>query len=359
MRVVHLNTERTWRGGERQTFWLARELKRRGHESWVACRPGFPMESASRDAGLPVIPVHPWIEMGLCAAFGLKDFLKREQVDVLHAHTGHAVGLGALSVLGAGTRLVATRRVDFHLKKNLLTRWKYRQVSAVVAISQTVRNILASDGLDPAKIAVVPSGIDASDYPSHAAAADLRRQKKFAPPEKIIVNAAALAPHKDQATLLSAMPEILRQVPEARLLILGDGFLRNSLEKKARVLKIDRRVDFLGHRPDVLEYIALADVFVLSSKEEGLGTSLIDAMAIGTPTVATSGGGIPEIYGGDFAGLVEPGDAAGLAMEIVAVLKDSSEARRRVEHGAARAAEFTVQKMADRYEKIYENILHR
>ncbi len=359
MRVIHLNTERTWRGGERQTFWLARELKRRGHDSWVACRPGSPLDSASRAAGLSTVPTRPWFEMDPFAASRLREFMKRERVDVLHAHTGHAVGLGALAVLDAGARLVATRRVDFHLRKNLLTRWKYRQVSAVVAISQKVRDILASDGLGPAKIAVVPSGVDSADHPSRASATDLRRQKKFAPTEKIIVNAAALVPHKDQGSLLSAMPEVLRQIPEARLLVLGDGFLRPTLEKKARTLRIDQRVSFLGHRPDVLEYIALADVFVLSSKEEGLGTSLIDAMAIGTPTVATSGGGIPEIYGGDPAGLVRPGDSAALAAEIIAVLGDPAEAKRRVEQGTARAAEFTVQKMADRYEKIYENILRR
>jgi L-malate glycosyltransferase len=358
LRILHLNTERTWRGGERQTLWLARELARRGHQGEIACRPGSPLEKEARAAGLNVFSVRPWFEMDPCAASRLRNRLRETQTDILHAHTGHAVGLGALAVPGTAVRLAATRRVDFPLRDNALTRWKYSRAGAVIAISGRVREILIKSGLAPEKIAVVNSGIDASGYPFRADRDRLRREKGYPPGVSLVVNAAALVPHKDHATLLRAARRVRGDAPGARFLILGDGPLRGALEKTARALGLGETVEFLGHRPDVLDFIALADAFVLSSVEEGLGTVLLDALALGTPTAAARAGGIPEIYGADDAPeLFPPGNDEALARNLAAVLKDPAEADRRSRRGRERAALFTVARMTDRYEEIYRNLL--
>lgn len=358
MKILHINTERGWRGGERQTFWLAREQRRMGHAAWVAARPGEPLAQALTDGGLVVKPVNPLFELDPLSAFNLKMLIRKEGISVVHAHTGHAVGLAALAAAGTAAALVATRRVDFPLKDNRATRWKYGRMDAVAAISRRVRDVLIESGVPPEKITLVPSGIDATGYPSVKERAVLRRVRGLDATARLVVNVGALVPHKDQATLLPAAARVLQQAPDVRFLVFGEGPLQPVLEGLAGSLGIANSIEFMGHRPDVLEWMALADMVVSSSKEEGLGTSLIDALALGVPTVATRAGGVPEIYGGpDAPELVPPQNPEALAAAILQVLREPSEGPRRVSRGFERVREFTVQAMAARYDEIYRKIL--
>ncbi len=358
MRIVHLNTERTWRGGERQTLWLARELERRGHQNRVACRPGFPLERAAKEAGLKTFALSPWAEAAPLAAWRLRRFLKESGAEVLHAHTAHAVGLGALAARGIGVKFAATRRVDFPLQRNFFSRWKYGRLDGLAAISRRVRDVLVEGGMPADRVVVISSGIDAAGYPSAADRVRLRREKGCGEGDFLIVNAAALVPHKDHDTLLRAARLVCAEIPRARFLILGDGPLKGRLTETARSLGLEGRAVFLGHRADVLEWTALADVFVLSSEEEGLGTALLDAMALGVPTVATRAGGIPDIYGSEQAPeLVSPKDPEALAGALLSLARDPEEGRRRAARGRDLVSRFTVRAMTDRYEDFYKKLL--
>jgi glycosyltransferase involved in cell wall biosynthesis len=358
MQIVHLNTERTWRGGERQTFWLARELEGRGHQNWVACRPGFPLEDACQSAGLKTLAVRSWGEWDLWAALRLRSFLKKTKADILHAHTGHAVGLGSIARKGCAVRFLATRRIDFPLRRNFLSRWKYEQLDALAVISGKIQEVVEKSSFPSARLSVVPSGIDTTGYPSVTDRNRLREERGYSKDDLLIVQVAALVPHKDQVTLLKATKHVLKSVPRVMLLILGEGPLRNELELLARELGVSDRVRFLGYKRDALEHVAMADLFVFSSVEEGLGTALLDALALGVPTAATSAGGIPEIYGSASAPeLSPPRNPEALAKNMLLVITDPEEAQRRVERGKNLADKFTVQSMTDRYEEIYQNLL--
>jgi glycosyltransferase involved in cell wall biosynthesis len=333
-------------------------LARRGHGNWIACRPGAPLAWEADRAGVPVLPLSPWAEWDPLAARRLRRFLKAQAAQVLHAHTGHAVGLGALAVRGTAVRFVATRRVDFPLKTNLLSRAKAGRVDAWAAISGRVGEMLSKAGIPPEKTTVIPSGVCADGYPALGERDRLRREKGYSKDDVLIVTAGALVPHKDHATFLKAAARVAREEPRAKFLVLGEGPLRGELEGLAREAGINDRVFFLGHRPEVLEYTAMADLFVFSSAEEGLGTALLDALAIGVPTAATRAGGIPDLYGGPAAPeLSPPRDPEALARNILCSLQDPEEARRRVARGLERAARFTVSAMADGYEKFYASLL--
>jgi glycosyltransferase involved in cell wall biosynthesis len=298
------------------------------------------------------------MEADIFAASRLRKFLKEQKAQILHAHTGHAVGLGALAALSTETAFLATRRVDFPIRTNFFSRWKYGQLDGLVTISRRVQQVVGSNGFVTDRIAVIPSGIDPSEYPSTADRLKLRKARGFSERDVLVVNAAALVPHKDHETLLRAAAIVCRAVPAARFLILGDGPLRGALAGMAQAMGLAEKVFFLGHRADVLELMAMADVFAFSSVEEGLGTSLLDALTIGVPTAATAAGGIPEIYGSSSAPeLVPPRDPQALAENILVVLRDPAEARRRVERGRDLVKGFSVQAMAERYEEVYKNLL--
>jgi glycosyltransferase involved in cell wall biosynthesis len=141
------------------------------------------------------------------------------------------------------------------------------------------------------KTCVIPSGINPAGYPRVEDRNVLRQKFGFRPEDVLIVTVGALVPHKDHATLIRAAARVVPSYPQAKFLLLGEGPLRGDLEVLARREGVADRVLFLGHRPEVLEYTAMADLFVFSSVEEGLGTALLDALVIGVPTAATAAGG--------------------------------------------------------------------
>src|SRR5206468_11930998 len=121
---------------------------------------GEPLAERARAAGLEVVECAPAFEVDPRAAYTLRRFLRRTKIEIVHAHTGHAVGLAALATLGTRSRVVVSRRVDFHLRQNLGTRWKYGRADAIIAVSRAVAAILVSNGIDSTRVAVVPVAKD-------------------------------------------------------------------------------------------------------------------------------------------------------------------------------------------------------
>ena len=302
-----------------------------------------------------MVPVCPWGEWDLWAAARLGRFARQNGVSLLHAHTGHAVGLGALAVWRTAIPLVATRRVDFPLGSGFFSQWKYRRLGALAVLSTAIRRVALEGGIPENKIIVIPSGIDPAGYPRVEDRDLLRLKYGFSKEDQLIVNVGALVPHKDQATFLRAAAQVALTFPKSKFVILGEGPLRKELEALAEKLGLNDRVFLLGHRPEVLEYVAMADLFVFSSVEEGLGSTLLDAFVIGVPTVATAAGGIPDLYGGSAAPeLSAPRDARSLADNMRRVLSHPEERALRAGRGRERGRLFSVQAMGDAYEKFYD-----
>ena len=159
MRVLHVDTERGWRGGERQVLWLSRGLSGKGVGNVVAARAGEPLAGRAAEAGFATVALAPAFEADPRAAWALRRAIAAHRVDIVHAHTAHAVALAALATLGTAVPFVAARRVDFPLKSNAGTRWKYGRAAAIVAISEAVAAIVKRAGLRT-PIAVVPDGTD-------------------------------------------------------------------------------------------------------------------------------------------------------------------------------------------------------
>jgi glycosyltransferase involved in cell wall biosynthesis len=278
--------------------------------------------------------------------------------DAVHAHDPHAVAMAGLALSFGGPTprptLVASRRVDFHLQRHSFSRWKYRQVDVFVAASAAIRDVLVHDGIPAARVAVVHDGIDVERI-AHLPAVDVHAELWLPRGVPVIANVGALVAHKGQKHLVDAMSHVVREVPDAHTVIFGEGELRHALERQIKDRGLDKHVILTGFREDVLQLVKSADLFVMSSVTEGLGSTVLDAMAMKLAVVGTRAGGIPEaVVPGDTGLLVPPGDAKALAAAIVRLLQAPALRRTMGEAGYTRVAErFGVERLIERTLDVY------
>jgi L-malate glycosyltransferase len=360
---LHIDTAREWRGGQSQVKYTVMGLRALGHRAALVAHPDGELLKRMAE-GLDLVPLAPRSEIDLAAAWRLSRVIKRLRPDVLHAHDPHAVSMAAtaLSIAGLSPRppLVASRRIEFRVARHSFSRWKYSQVDCFLAISHAVRNRLVADGIPSFKVDVVHEGVDVeriADLPAGNVHAAL-----FLPSHAPIVgNVGALVAQKAQHTLIAAAALVVRQVPDARFVILGEGELRPRLEEQIRHLHLERHVFLAGFRADVLELMKGFDVFALSSTHEGMCTSLVDAMAARKAAVATAVGGVPEVVADSETGfLVRAHDETAMAGRIVRLLEDAALRERMGEAGLARARRlFTVEGMVAETARVYERLAGR
>jgi L-malate glycosyltransferase len=258
---------------------------------------------------------------------------------------------------GRPPALVASRRVDFHLKSNAFSRWKYRQVDCFIAASDAIRQMLTADGIPPERTVTVHEGIDVDGIVA-ARRVDVHATFWLPHHAPVVGNVAALVPHKGQRYLIEAAHLVVQQMPDVRFVILGEGELREPLERLIREHHLEKHVLLPGFRTDVIGCMKGFDVFVMSSVTEGLGTSLLDAMACARPIVATRAGGIPEIVDDEVTGLlVPPRDAVALSQAIIRALEDERWRARIGDAGFARVSErFSAQRMVAATARVYERV---
>ncbi len=374
LRVLHLNTEPSWRGGEQQVYYLHEGLLRRGHASTVVAQPGKPLAErvAANGLGGPgrLVEMRMRGEADVRAIARLAALMQRGRYDVVQMHTSHAHTLGVLAagLLGSSRRprTIVSRRVDFSIYRRSflgLNGLKYRHgVDRYVTVSHAIRRVLIDDGLDPDRISCVHSGIDVGRFdaePTAAERAALRAELGAPGDGPLIGNVAWFADHKGQIYLVEATPAIVAAHPDARVVLIGDGELRETLETRARELGVGEKILFPGWRNDVPACLKSLDLFVMSSHLEGLGTSVLDAMAAGTPVVGTAAGGIPEsVIDGETGLLVPVRDPDALAAAVVRMLDDPDLAARCREAARRRVMErFSVDAMVEGTIAVYRELL--
>jgi L-malate glycosyltransferase len=360
---LHIDTARTWRGGQNQVLVTLLGLRALGHRTMLVAHPRGELRQRAKE-GLDLLPLAPRTEMDLGAAWRLSRLIKQLKPDIIHTHDPHGVAMAGLA-LSMSTQLVkpplvASRRVDFRLRGSALSRWKYRQVDCFICASDAIRRLLINDGVAESRAITVHEGVDLGRVDA-APPAKLHEELWLPHQAPIVGNVAALVPHKGQRHLVEAAQLVVRQVPDARFVIAGEGELRPALERQIKEHHLEKHVLLAGFRPDVLSLHKAFDIFVMSSVTEGLGTSLIDAMASGKPIVATTAGGIPEVVAdGETGFLVPPRDHHAMAAAIVKLLKDEGLRKRLGAAGLARArTQFSAERMVQETLRVYQRVALR
>ena len=356
MKIVQLDSQRSWRGGEQQVLYLAQALQTRGYDNVIVCQPQSALSQRATDAGLPTWNLPMRHEVDLAAVWRLGRYLKRRQIDILHMHAPHAHTIGLLARrLAPGVRLVVSRRVDFAPMRHWGSRWKYHAAGVYyLTVSDAIRQVLLTSGIPAERIQTIHSGIDLRRDDTVPDAAAL-----FPEGTRVIGTVGHLAGHKGHTYLLEATRHLLHDEPRVGVAIIGTGDLQPALEAQAAALGIAERVRFPGFRCDVLALMRQFEIFVMPSSLEGLGTSVLDAMALGKPVVATRAGGLPEVVRHGVTGLlVPPRDPVALARAVREMLRYPEQSQQFSEAGRARVARyFTATRMADQTLRVYQQLV--
>lgn len=354
---LHIDTSRTWRGGQRQVLLTVLGLRERGHRAVLVAHPEGELAQRASE-GHDLIRLTPRTEVDLHAGWKLSRIVKELKPDVVHAHDPHAVALASLALSFSTARecpgLVASRRVAFHLKGHAFSRWKYHQVDCFIAASEAIHQILVGDGVDPSRIVTVYEGIDV-DRVEAEPIANIHAEFWLPTHAPIVGAVGALTQEKGHKYLIDAAALVVREVPDARFVILGEGDLRPTLERHVKELHLEKHVVLPGFRPDILSFVRAFDLFVMCSLQEGLGTSLLDAMAASKATVASDTGGIPEVVArGETGLLVPPRDHHALAGAIAQLLKDPARRDAMGRAGLERVREiFSAERMVEKTLEVY------
>jgi len=375
MKILQVAYKSDISGGEKVLFDLAVSLKKRGHEVLSVCPAPGPLPAALRENGVEteVIPFRKTYD--LAAVFRLARFFRARGIEVLHSHsmltsilcrpagflarvpvavsTEHLTMELARGGRGMGWRERAKARY-YRALDNTTSRFN----RAVVAVSEAVRTDLIEQGMAESRIVVIRNGIEI--HPREPAAGRrLRESLGIGPQDPVVGMVGRLSPQKDYPTFLRAAKRIAAAFPAARFLIAGEGPLRGELAVSARELGLEGKAVFLGHRPDIVAVVSALDVFVLSSRWEGLPLAVLEAMAAVKPVVATAVPGTAEaVVEGETGFLVPLSDDRALAEKTISLLRDPALRRKLGDAGRARVeGEFDRGRMADDHEALYRRLL--
>lgn len=359
-KVLHIDTGKAWRGGQQQVVYLLKGMLERGLDTALVCQSHSELEKYCKEHTFPYFSLRMRGEVDIVAGFRIALLCRKFQFQILHLHTAHAMAIGLFARLFyPGLKLIAVRRVDFHIKKHVLSQFKYntRLLDKIVCISDGIKRVLLEDGLNAEKLVTIHSGIDIHKFDHVRLPNDFRRQLNIPAGDVVIGTIAALAGHKDYPNLLKAARIVLDQTPNITFCAVGDGPDKNVIHKLASELNLGDRFIFTGFRNDLGYFLKLFDIFVLASKKEGLGTSILDAQAVGLPVVGCDTGGIPEAVKHEQNGLlVPPKNEQALAAALLRLINDYELRKKLGQTGRETVAQFSIEQTINNNIELYQHL---
>jgi len=367
LKILQISSAQTLGGGERHLADLANGLVHHRHDVFVAVRDGVAIEKElGAIPGENVFKLPLRNSLDVTSARSLSRIVRRNEIEIVHAHMGRDYPLAAFAVRHSPARLVITRHVMFPLSR--LHRFTLAAAARVIAVSSAVADQLKNDNLvDPKKIAVVLNGIDTERFGT-ARVSFNRDQflKEWQLPLdcRLVGTVGELTPLKGHLEFLQAASEIASELPRIYFLIAGvdysgDGSYSREVDATVKRLKLEHRVRMVGWLPQLPELYCGVDVFVSASKTESFGLAIAEAMASGAAVVATETDGARELIQSGETGLLVPiDDVKRMANEVARLLTDDNY-RTQLGTAAQRIAQekFSVDRMISETEQIYRDAL--
>ncbi|MDD8027233.1 MAG: glycosyltransferase family 4 protein [Acidobacteriota bacterium] len=365
--VFHVDDSRNLRGGERQVLYLATGLEKLGGRSFIVCRARSPLDKEARKLGIETIHVPFLFEGDILSAFLLARRIKAVirrlgpgTLPILHAHTGHAAAAVHLAGRFIPALKIVHRRVDFRPGGSSASIRKYQNADLVIALSAAIERILTESGVDGRKIRVIPSAVDLAAFersPDGGIRKRLWGELNIPADALVIGSLMAMVPHKDPLNLIAAAEKVVQADDHCRFIIAGEGPLLEIARALVERLGMTDRIHLPGYRGDNADLLRAMDVFVLSSREEGLGSSIIEAMAGGLPVVGTDAGGIPELIEDGRNGFVVPKEnPEALAQAILRLAGDADMRAGMGRSSYEMSRQYSIERMAAETLAAYDSV---
>ncbi len=362
LKVLHLSSEKKWRGGEQQIAYLVDGLNKMGIENMVVCEKNSRFEDICKANHWTYFPSGFSSALNLHTASLVAALCRTHKIDILHLHTSKSHTVGVLSTyFGHTARLVLSRRVDNPAGKNFLSRWKYNheRILRIITVSEKIRSVMAPVLKEPGKCITVHDGVDRKRFEIIEEGNKLRSLFSLTDEYHLIGNTSALAGHKDYYTFIDTCEYVTRAGLKTIFFIIGEGPEEKKIRSYIQMKNLESHIIMTGFRNDVPQLLRSLDIFLMTSKTEGLGSSILDAFASRVPVVATKAGGIPElVHDGETGLLADPGDSERLGQCILKLTANPEIKVQLVENAFNYlSANFTKEIMAEKVLDIYQKIL--
>lgn len=362
IRVLHLSTAVNWRGGEQQLFYLWRELNALKITQALFLPKGQVFQKLT-NFGLKPQKLHfrqPWL---ILDAFKIAQYCRNQKINILHAHDAkaHSMAILSHSLFGSPASIIVHRRVDNPIKHTALTKWKYNHsaVKAVIGVSQCITSLVADYLKFPQKAILIYSSVDII-HSENSQNTSLHELLNLPNQTQLVGNISALDKHKDPLTFIKTAAEVIQQSNNVHFVwIGGDSGMESEALRLRKELKLEDRLHFTGYIDGAKRFLPSLDVFLFTSKTEGLGSTVLDALSAGIPVVSTNAGGIKEIITDMETGnLCKVEDVNQLSTKVLHLLNNPKTAKVMGHNGLKKVKEtFSPQKMAKDTLKVYQRAL--
>jgi glycosyltransferase involved in cell wall biosynthesis len=359
MRVLYVDLEREWRGGQSQALLTLRGLRERGHPVELLAARDSPLANRAAKAG---ITVHPVARIGLrgWAARAIRGLTAGKRFELVHANEPHALTAAWLAGAHRQLPLLLSRRIGFPLQKNSVSRARYRAVERFLANSRNVAQSLIDSGIAAKRISIVNEGVEILPLPTPEQRSSARKHWGVRENEFLFGCVSVFVPEKGQRHLVEALPLVRALHPEARLLLAGDGPSRAELETLAKRLGQTEAVLFPGFVDNVEQVYAALDAFVFPSEFEGLGTALQVAMAAGRACISTKRGALAEVVENERTALVVEPNAREFATAMLRLIAEETLRKKLGEAGRSEIERrFSAAAMVENTIRVYEGALRK
>ncbi len=363
MKILVVDLETAWRGGQNQALLLLKGLRDRGHEAELVAATGSALGQRAAAAGVVVHFVSRGIYR-LPAAWKIRGLLRNGRFDVVHANEAHAVTAAWLALWRQNkpsrVPFVISRRVGYPLGKSALAQARYQAALRIVANSRWVAEQAAASGAPPEKLTVVYEGAEIPPRLTTQQRERARARWGITPSTRLLGCVGVLLPDKGQEWLIRALAEVKKEFAGTKLLLAGDGPCREELKSLARDLGLKDDVIFAGFVKDVESVYASLDVFLLPSTFEALNNSLLAAMAYEIPSIAFNKGALGEIIEDGKSGLLVPGPNVEEISQATTQLLRQRDFARQVGHAGRIRVEqtFSANKMVDGMINVFQEVSH-
>ena len=354
--IVHTEASVGFGGQELRILAETRWLIEHGWPALIVAQPESRVLAEAKSAGLPAVGVSMRRPTDARAFLALRRVFREREAGLVHTHSSIDSWVAGLAARALGLPLVRSRHVTIAVPRRRAL--VYHLPQRILTSAERVKTVLTGAGIDPRKITAVPPGVDTTRFHDGVSGARVREELGLTGPVAGLV--ANIRGSKGHDVFLEAARGVLASMPGARFLIVGDGVGYDEVRARVKAMELDHAVTMTGFRRDVPEIMAALDVLVLpSTRSEATSQVIVQAMAVGTPVVATAIGGSPEvIVDGKTGRLVAPNDAPALAAAIVATLRDREGARAMAREGTAFVrAHLSIDAQMEKTTAVYRELL--